>query len=39
MTLDKLKAYAAGGAQAPLKALATELIPVVTAHLNMAKAL
>jgi putative membrane protein len=39
ITLDKLKAYSTGGAQASLKSFATGLIPVVTAHLNMAKAL
>lgn len=39
MTLDKLKAYSASGAQATLKTFATGLIPTVTAHLNMAKAL
>jgi len=39
MTLDKLKAYAASGENAPLKAFATTLIPTVTAHLNMAKGL
>lgn len=39
MTLDKLKAYSAAGGQATLKTFATGLIPVVTAHLNMAKAL
>lgn len=39
MTLDKLKAYSASGAQAPLKAFATEMVPVVTGHLNMAKGL
>lgn len=39
MTLDKLKAYSTGGAQPSLKSFATGLIPVVAAHLNMAKAL
>jgi len=39
MTLDKLKAYSANGGQASLKTFATGLIPTVTAHLNMAKAL
>lgn len=39
VTLDTLKAYAAAGEVASLKAFATELVPVVTAHLNMAKAL
>ncbi len=38
-TLDTLKAYAATGDSAPLKTFATGLIPTVTAHLNMAKAL
>lgn len=38
-TLDALKAYSATGDVAPLKAFATGLIPTVTAHLNMAKAL
>lgn len=39
MTLDKLKAYSADGAQPSLKAMATEMVPIVTAHLNMAKGL
>jgi putative membrane protein len=39
MTLDKLKAYSASGAQPSLKAFATEMVPVVTGHLNMAKGL
>lgn len=39
MTLDALKAYSANGAQPSLKSLATELVPVVTGHLNMAKGL
>jgi putative membrane protein len=39
MTLDKLKDYAANGDSAPLQAFAKELIPTVTAHLNMAKSL
>jgi len=39
MTLDKLKAYSANGAQPSLKAFATEMVPVVTGHLNMAKGL
>jgi putative membrane protein len=39
MTLDKLKTYSASGNQASLKSFATTLIPIVTAHLNMAKAL
>ncbi len=39
-TLDALKAYAAStDAAAPLKDFAKSLIPTVTAHLNMAKAL
>jgi len=38
-TLDTLKAYAATGESAPLKTFATGLIPTVTAHLNMTKAL
>ncbi len=39
MTLDALKSYSASGDAAPLKAFATELTPIVTAHLNMAKGL
>jgi putative membrane protein len=39
MTLDALKAYAASGDVASLKAFAAELVPIVTAHLNMAKGL
>jgi putative membrane protein len=39
MTLDALKAYAASGDVAPLKAFAAAMVPTVTAHLNMAKAL
>jgi putative membrane protein len=39
MTLDTLKAYSTNGEVAPLKSFATELVPVVTAHLNMAKGL
>jgi putative membrane protein len=39
MTLDKLKAYSANGGQASLKTFATGMVPIVTAHLNMAKAL
>lgn len=39
MTLDALKAYSASGDVASLKAFATELVPIVTAHLNMAKGL
>ncbi len=38
-TLDALKAYATTGEVAPLKSFASELIPTVTAHLNMAKGL
>lgn len=38
-TLDALKAYAASGDAPQLKAFASEMIPVVTAHLNMVKAL
>lgn len=38
-TLDMLKAYAAGGDNAELKAFANEMIPKVTAHLNTAKGL
>lgn len=38
-TLDVLKAYAASGDVPALKGFATEMVPVVTAHLNMAKAL
>jgi len=38
-TLDALKAYAATGDVPALKTFATGLIPTVTAHLNMAKAL
>jgi putative membrane protein len=39
MTLDALKSYSASGDVPPLKAFAAELVPTVTAHLNMAKAL
>jgi putative membrane protein len=39
MTLDALKAYSASGDVPSLKSFATELVPVVTAHLNMAKGL
>lgn len=39
MTLDALKTYAGSGDVAPLKAFAAELVPIVTAHLNMAKGL
>ena len=38
-TLDALKAYAPGGDVPALKAFATELVPIVTGHLNMAKGL
>jgi putative membrane protein len=38
-TLDALKAYAATGDAAPLMTFAADTVPVVTAHLNMAKAL
>ncbi|HUD95814.1 DUF4142 domain-containing protein [Sphingobium sp.] len=38
-TLDTLKGYAAGGEEAALKKFATDLVPTVTAHLNMAKGL
>lgn len=38
-TLDSLKGYSAGGNVHSLKTFATDLIPVVTAHLNMAKSL
>lgn len=38
-TLDALKAYSATGEVPALKAFAGQLVPVVTAHLNMAKAL
>jgi len=38
-TLDALKGYSASGEVASLKAFATELVPIVTAHLNMAKGL
>ncbi|EIZ79871.1 hypothetical protein WSK_1547 [Novosphingobium sp. Rr 2-17] len=39
MTLDALKGYSAGGDVASLKTFATSLVPIVTAHLNMAKML
>lgn len=39
MTLDKLKAYSTSGDAPSLKSFATEMVPVVTAHLNMAKGL
>jgi len=38
-TLDTLKAYAATGDTPALKTFATNMIPIVTAHLNMAKGL
>jgi putative membrane protein len=38
-TLDALKAYATTGDVPQLKSFATDLIPTVTAHLNMAKGL
>lgn len=38
-TLDALKAYVANGNAPQLKAFAEEMIPIVTAHLNMAKAM
>jgi putative membrane protein len=38
-TLDALNAYAASGDNSQLKALASGLVPTVTAHLNMAKGL
>ncbi|MDO7841811.1 DUF4142 domain-containing protein [Sphingomonas immobilis] len=38
-TLDALKAYAATGDVPALKAFASDLVPTVTAHLNMAKGL
>jgi putative membrane protein len=37
--LDALNAYAASGDNAQLKTFASGLVPTVTAHLNMAKAL
>lgn len=39
MTLDALKAYASGGDVPEFKKFASGLVPVVTAHLNMAKGL
>ncbi len=39
MTLDTLKAYAATGDVASLKSFASALVPIVTAHVNMAKGL
>lgn len=38
-TLDALQAYSATGDVPALKGFATEMVPVVTAHLNMAKGL
>jgi putative membrane protein len=38
-TLDALKAYAASGDNSQLKSFANDTIPIVTAHLNMAKGL
>ena len=38
-TLDALKAYAASGDVPALKTFAQDLVPTVTAHLNMAKGL
>ena len=38
-TLSKLQAYAASGDVVPLKAFATELVPIVQGHLDMAKKL
>lgn len=38
-TLDALRAYAASGDNDKLKGFATDMIPTVTAHLNMAKGL
>lgn len=38
-TLDALRAYSASGDVPQLKAFATTLVPIVTAHLNMAKGL
>lgn len=37
--LDTLKSYAASGDNPKLKALASELVPIVTAHLNLANGL
>jgi len=39
MTLDALKAYSATGDVPTLKTFATNMVPIVTAHLNMAKGL
>ena len=38
-TLQSLRAYAASPDAAPLGGFASEMVPIVTAHLNMAKAL
>ncbi|MDF0489641.1 DUF4142 domain-containing protein [Sphingomonas sp. H39-1-10] len=38
-TLDALKTYATGGDVPALKTFASDLVPIVTAHLNMAKGL
>jgi Predicted outer membrane protein len=38
-TLDALKSYASGGDNATLQGLAKNMIPTVTAHLNLAKGL
>jgi putative membrane protein len=38
-TLDALKNYAASGDNAQLKSFANDIIPTVTAHLNLAKGL
>ncbi len=38
-TLDTLRAYSTGGDVPELKAFATTLVPIVAAHLNMAKSL
>lgn len=38
-TLDALNGYSAGGDVPSLKDFATKLVPIVTAHFNMAKAL
>jgi putative membrane protein len=38
-TLDTLRAYASDGDVSQLKSFATTLVPIVTAHLNMAKGL
>lgn len=39
MTLNALRAYAADGDVPSLKAFATAMVPIVTAHVNMAKGL